>query len=139
MTFNRPTEDQKSLNTVVLNNFMFAMMNMDLNGVDYFLEDKGLFLNRLNKWQFLFWLKKKFDKVPMENFGSSIEDFISTDYYAGNIGFCFKYAESNADGMRETIVSVRLVLEIKSGKIWAARVPRSYIPVKQKGKYAAQN
>jgi hypothetical protein len=139
MISTRPTEEQKSVNEMVMFNFTFAMMNLDHTTILELLSDTGVYLGKFNKWQFAYWLKKRFDKIPKNNFGVSLEEILSADYFPGNVGYCFHYGESNSEGVIAIKSTIKLIMEVKEGRIHCVRIPRKYAPAALKDKFQMEN
>ena len=84
-------------------------------------------------------LKKHFNNVPAYEFGSEFKEFISIDYFVGCTGMKFNYFSSNISNRGKLLLTIKLVLQFKDGKICDARIPKRIIPMKYKEKYISEN
>ncbi len=136
----KQTEEDIRSNDNVRFNFILSVMNLDERSISHLLDNKYKYLDNLNKWQTVYWLKKQFSTIPKEYTVDLVEG-ISIDIYPGAevLEFNFKQDRDNSfdysledlvnDTAKKNIKSLklRLVLCYNQGHIIDIKIPKRFI------------
>jgi hypothetical protein len=154
---NRQNKDQKNANEFNKRQFILLMMNMDTLYIDTILNDSVVYMENMSKQQFIFWLRKKFEKIDPFNFFSSYKEKISVDQYPGAdvIEFTYITCKNEDDELdvkntkidlndvefrrKHNVYKLKFVLSFKNGQITDIMIPKKTISIKSAEKFAELN
>jgi hypothetical protein len=150
---NIQSDEQKQSNDIARYHFIIAMMGMDDKMINLLLKSDSTFLGYMNKWQFLHWLKSKFDRLKGHNTNAQFNEGISLDYYPGADVLEFYFASLDEEHEYKIInnsdeegfffgklgFKLSLVLLFEDGKISDVRVSRKYIYSELSNRFKGRN
>ncbi len=135
----KKTEDQKQTNDFIKNQFVTALMHLDLQLIESMLDDTSIFLNNFTKLQMMYWFKKKLINVKGQYEVNLNEGICLDKNYDGaeslefiftpEVNFSFNYSLDeliNNPNQKISIV-IEIVLAYRDGKIVDIVIPNKCV------------